>query len=165
MMPLEQCRPLNSGMVECGGFFVVASKLALPRSTALRALERRLRRLAEDESGLFSRPRGSHCTASSHPKTRPSLRLSYLFHSYRALGVVELQIKSREQKSSASRRDRSEIGCLQAKLARCSFSRSAAWTCLRIQHVAHGREIARADLLLNACPTAPGTPAAEARNH
>ena len=51
-MPLEQCRPLNGGMVECGGFFVVACKLALRCSTALRALERRLRRLVKDGSGF-----------------------------------------------------------------------------------------------------------------
>ena len=75
--------------------------------------------------------------------------------------VVELYIEASKNFGRASRC--SEIGCLQAKLARCSISRSAAWTCLRIQHVAHGREIARAALLLDRMPQcSSGAPAAEA---
>ena len=88
-MPFEECRPLNGGMAECGGFFVVApTKLALGRSdgsrragtTSRRASRWRIRPFAA-AAGLLDCP----LRAKLATFTRPPLRRTYLFRSISVL--------------------------------------------------------------------------------
>ena len=138
-------------------------KLALRHSTALRALGRRLRRLVKDGSAVSGGGPKLWGCRELKLKNRLYLRLTCLFRAESVLAAALHLFLPSLSKISAARRDCGELADLQAKACAANRSRSSGRERLRIQHVAHGREIARAALLLDRTPhCSPDAPVAEA---
>ncbi len=108
-MLLEQCRPLNGRRAGVRRLCHYGTQKALVPFDGSRSAATTSPEAGQGRVLRFVRTGSPRKLEGARSQNCLPLRLTYLFRHIGALGVVELHIESREQNSSAARRDCGEI--------------------------------------------------------